>query len=506
MIRVLHLIHEVSLGGACRALLATAKYSAVAGGYEHAVASLRPPQPDAAALAQASGVRVVTTTTRAELLAEIERADVFLIHWWNHPEMMRFLSEPLPACRLAIFYHVAGNTVPHIITRELIEFADFNIPCSPYSYLEQKVFQEMDPSERLEKVRMIYGAADFDRLKGLQLKPHEGFNIGFIGSVDFVKIHRRYVRMSLDIRVPESRFLICGGGDAVAPLTAEARAAGQGGRFHFFGIVPDIRPVLEVTDVYGYPLCEDTYAASELNLQEVMYAGIPPVVFPYGGVRCLVVHDYTGLIVHSEREYAEAIEFLYHHPEERQRLGSNAAEYARQIFGAGNAAQKLNSVLSQLMTKPKRTRPAWGGTNSREAGFDLLLRSLGEFSGPFGLSRYSPITDEALQADWEIARCSTLAARSAIDAYKASFPRDAWLNFWAALVAARNGRHDRAVVEYTEAIQNGFPELRIYWHLARSAEGLGRKDLADQMRSLLRARDPILLESLDQMAGVLEEL
>jgi len=54
-----------------------------------------------------------------------------------------------------------------------------------------------------------------------------------------------------------------------------------------------IKPVIETFDVYGYPLCADTYASGELNLQEVMYAGVPPVVFPYGGVKGLVEHDRT---------------------------------------------------------------------------------------------------------------------------------------------------------------------------------------------------------------------
>lgn len=91
----------------------------------------------------------------------------------------------------------------------------------------------------------------------------------------------------------------------------------------------------------GYPLCLDTYAASELNLQEAMFAGIPPVVFPHGGIQLLVKHNETGLVVHSNQEYRDAIAYLYNNPSERLRLGANAAEYSKRHFGARNNAPKM---------------------------------------------------------------------------------------------------------------------------------------------------------------------
>lgn len=52
-----------------------------------------------------------------------------------------------------------------------------------------------------------------------------------------------------------------------------------------------------------------------------------------------MINNYTGLVAQSESEYTQAIEYLYHHPEERLRLGRNAKEYAQQLFGAENVAE-----------------------------------------------------------------------------------------------------------------------------------------------------------------------
>ena len=358
MIKVLQLIQYLSPGGAARAMLTVAKYSSrFDNNIIHRVASYFPNPPDAGMvqLALNNGMTVVHTPGGDTLLKEIEQADIIHINWWNNPELNDFLHRELPPMRLLLWYHVGGDHAPQVITRQLIDLADFAVACSPYTY-ERPVFQNLSKDEHQAKVRMVLAPADFERLSGFQPKPHNTFNIGYIGTVDFVKMHPNYVSMSAAVNIPQARFIICGGGSAIPILQQQARQLGKIDQFDIRGYVNDIRPVIEVLDLYGYPLCEENYAAAELNLQEVMYAGIPAIVFPYGGVSKLVVHNETGLIVHSEREYSEALEYLYYTPTERIRLGRNAAEYARQHFGAENAVWKFNDLYTQMMRFPKHQR------------------------------------------------------------------------------------------------------------------------------------------------------
>ena len=98
-------------------------------------------------------------------------------------------------------------------------------------------------------------------------------------------------------------------------------------------------------DVYGYPLNENTFAAAELNLQEVMWAGLPIVSSPHGGVPFLIQHEETGLLVDNDKDYRLAMEHLYHHPAERERLGKNAAAYARKHFDPEISADRFEKSL-----------------------------------------------------------------------------------------------------------------------------------------------------------------
>ncbi|WP_273249807.1 hypothetical protein, partial [Limnospira indica] len=66
----------------------------------------------------------------------------------------------LPATRLLIWFHIAGEHPPQVITRDLVDYADFAIPCNPYSR-KLPVFENLPPEVKLKKVGMVYDAADF---------------------------------------------------------------------------------------------------------------------------------------------------------------------------------------------------------------------------------------------------------------------------------------------------------------------------------------------------------
>ena len=486
-INILHVIQGFYRGGSGRALVATAKYSAQLGSFQHRVVSLSPADPGAIEMAKEAGLIVVNSNDRDTILSEMEHADIVHLHCWNNPQMYEFLQSELPAMRLLMWFHIAGDKPPQILTKELVDYADFALACSPYTY-EHSVFQNLSAEVRLKKTGMVYGAADFERVADVNLKPHPTFNVGYIGHINFAKMHPNYVSMSARIDIPNVRFVVCGGG-IQNYLLQQAQQLSVVERFDFRGHIEDIKSVIEILDVYGYPLCEDTYAASELNLQEVMYAGVPPVVFPYGGVKRLVIDNYTGLIVRSELEYKQAIEYLYHHPEERLRMGRNAREYARQIFGAENAAKKLNPIYERLMELPKRTRE-WGisvdesllyqpvllqdltGKSEQQSGANLFIQSLGNTEPEFTASMTSKNIQELFEADRKIATSSLLLSggEGGILQYRNYFQNDGYLRLWSGLVHQQQEQKAVAVSEFSAAIYFGCNHWRVSWYLAQVAE------------------------------------
>ena len=358
MIQILHIIDFLCLGGAARSMIAISKYSSsFDSALKHRVISLKKADPNAVQLAEQSGMEFCEAEDEQVQNQLIENADIIHVHYWNNSQIFAFLHQDLPPTRLIIWFHIAGDNAPQVITRDLINYGDIAIPCNPYSY-DLPVFHQLNPEIRSKKVRMVYDAADFERVSQVEFKPHDTFNVGYIGGLSFTKMHPSYISMSAKAKIETSRFILCGGGH-IDLLKQQASELNALDKFDFRGFVEDISFPIGEFDIYGYPLCEDTYAAAELNLQEVMYAGIPPVVFPHGGIKQLVVNNYTGLVVNSESEYSEALEHLYHHPQERSRLGKNAKSYAEQIFGAENAARQINPIYHQLFKQPKRTRQ-WG--------------------------------------------------------------------------------------------------------------------------------------------------
>jgi len=496
-IKVLHIIPWLCNGGASRATIATSKYSLQLANFEHSVVSLTEAQPYMADMARKEGLTVVDTTKREEIFSAMEKADIVHIHYWNSPKMYDFLHSELPATRLLIWFHIAGEHPPQIITRDLVDYADFAIPCNPYSY-KLPVFENLPKEVKLNKVGMVYDAADFARVTDVQPKAHDTFNVGYIGSVSFAKMHRNYVSMSAAANIPNVRFVVCGGGIENF-LKQEAEQLGAAERFNFRGFVEDIKSEIEKFDVYGYPLCVDTYAAAELNLQEVMYGGVPPVVFPHGGIRSLVINNYTGLVVDSELEYSQALEYLYHHPEERARLGRNAKEYAAQIFGAENAAKLLNPIYEKLMQLPKQTRE-WGvpreyslldkpvslldvvGVEEKLVGTRLFIESIGEKVPEFIVSMNSQDTQRLFEAEQKIANSSTLLSRGegSFLQYAERYPEDSYLRLWCGLVMHALGSYKQAISEFASAINLGCNHWRVFWYLAQAAAKIEELDLVKQ--------------------------
>ncbi|MBF0233110.1 MAG: glycosyltransferase family 4 protein [Desulfamplus sp.] len=311
---------------------------------------------DAVELVQQSGITVHMAPEKNILRAIIENSDIVHVHYWNTPEMLDFLCSTLPPRRLLVEIHIGGEHPPHVITRELINFADIVKTTGPFSY-DLPIFSMLKPEERLSKIHMIYCAADFSRLKGFTPRKHDAFNVTYLGTVAFIKMHPDFIKLCHSIRIPESNFIVCGFGQAYPELKQQAQKLGILHRFEFRGEEKDIRHLLEITDVLGYPLCHDNFSSGELILQEAAYAGIPAVVFPYGGAGRMVINDFTGYVVHSEAEYREAIEFLHKRPGERQRLGQNAREYARQLFGQPlKAAGRVLHLYQKMMIRPKNNR------------------------------------------------------------------------------------------------------------------------------------------------------
>lgn len=507
MTKIIHLITSVSGGGAARAMFGVIKYSAQLNDFQHEVISLSSVPESGLALAESLGIVILDSQDRDVILQAIKKADLVHLHFWNNAQLYEFLRSDLPAMRLLIWFHVTGYTPPQVIIPSLVNFADFALAGSNYAY-EHPVFQNLPADLRLHKTAMVDAGADFERLSGMEPKPHANFNVGYIGNVTFAKGHPHYVPMSAKVDVPNVKFIVCGG-KGQNDFQEHAQQLGVTAKFDFRGYVEDIKSVIEILDVYGYPISPHTSAGSELNLQEAMYGGIPPVVFPYANLKWIVEDHHTGLVVHSELEYQQAIEYLYHHPQERARLGKNARKYAQENLGAFNSVQQLQLIYRNLLKIPKRKRQ-WGlpvGINllqdpvkledltsqqSKSSGAEFFIEALGDTVPEFAISMNSQNIEEILEAEAKIALLPATIYKMAggIRNYRGHYDQDYYLRFWWGLLLQTQNKHTQAITQFNQAINLGFIHWRIYWYLANSQAQVGNLTKAQQALNKVIAAEP----------------
>jgi len=249
----------------------------------------------------------------------------------------------------------------------------------------------------------------------------------------------------------KARYIICGEGRDLPLLIEQAGQSPIAGRFSIRGHVDDIASVLAVTDVYGYPLTANTFAAAEQNLQEALYAGCPAIVFPVGGIPHLVRHGETGFIVESEGAYAAALRRLYHDPALRARMGASAAAHARRHFQSADSARAFRGVYTTLMNEPAREPSALPAPSG---GTGLMLRSLGSFAEPFRQS-LAPGTAQRQRADTAIARLDDLHLRGTIERYLHAFPAEPAPHYWRGLILNQRGHEDDALESFLAAARCG---------------------------------------------------
>jgi glycosyltransferase involved in cell wall biosynthesis len=479
--RVLHVSPFVSLGGAGRAVIAAAKYSSRLGNFNHRVVSLAAPDPAACKLAADAGLELMHAPPgTAELISALAKTDILHIHFWNHPILRQFFGGRWTAKTL-VWCHTHCVDPPHIMTSDVFDRADAVI-VSTEATLGVPIFAS--GSRRVEHIK---AGADFERMTGFEPHSHPTFNVGYVGLFDFIKLHPDFVAMSAAISVPNVRVMAYGEGRDRHALIRQARDLGASGRLTIGPYAADLRLALAQFDVFGYPLCEANTTTAELILQEVMYAGIPPVVLPYGGAATLVIHGETGLIARDPIDYAHQIEYLYKKPAELERLGKNAAAFARQKFGAENTAVRLNALYTELMewaTRPSApvasVAPA-GATLASvgSSGSQMLIASLEAYATDFITSAKEQDPAETLAAERRIAQ-SGVGMGDAVLSYRIAYPDDPLLRLWSGLVLMHRGRMALAAMEFRASIAAAPYRRRAFEYLEEAARRAGSTVVADR--------------------------
>lgn len=351
--KVLHLTAHLGggVGKAISGLVAQAggSHSAV----QHLVVCLEKPQKNQFVdLVQKNGGQVVIAPDHVFLEQLLMDADILQLEWWNHPATLQALAllPPLPI-RLLTWSHISGLHTP-VIPESLILSSHKFLFTSPCSYQAAAVMElSANDRDRLGIVSSSGGFADLPALSPAVAR--DDLAVGYIGSLNFAKLHPRYIDYLSAVQIPAFQVRMIGDLTNQEILFRQSALSGKPALLEFRGYTSDIAAELGQINTLAYLLNPEHYGTTENALLEAMALGIVPVVLANPAECQIVQHQLTGLIVQTPSEFAQAIHWLAAHPQERRQMGQQAASYVREKFSAEKMESGLDLAYHQVMSLAK---------------------------------------------------------------------------------------------------------------------------------------------------------
>lgn len=311
--------------------------------------------------------------TEKDLLVEwLQAADIVHIHWWNHPLLMYWMSSGnMPPFRSILWSHVNGMHAPQNFFSELFEYPDLFVFASEYS------FQSPYIPKQAGYIRLVQSQSKVKITEPMLVKVNNQFNIGYIGTVDPVKMHRKFLDLCVNANIDDAKFIVCGGPQHDL-LQRQVDCLGLTAMFDIRGVVSDVDAVLGELDVFGYPLNFEHYGTGEQVLLEAMGAGVVPVVLDTGCEKYIIDHGKNGLITSTLDDYSAALNYLRLNPDEHQCLSAGAIAKTRKLMQqqCGNVWLGLYEELLRFK-KHEHQLKLVPELESFSEGMRLLMQSYG---------------------------------------------------------------------------------------------------------------------------------
>lgn len=218
-----------------------------------------------------------------------------------------------------------------------------------------------NPSLDASRYRVLYNPVDTDLFA--RLTPERDFSRPVAGRLSRPDLGK-WSRLAFDMlpilkaRQPDFRFLVIGATSEfedflrehdleqnVLCLPPEPRDEGLA---DFFGRVSLLAHANDTGESFG------------MAIAEAMAAGLPVVTHPAAGNRDnaqleLVEHGVTGLVAATVEDYAQAVLWLWRHPEEARRMGAAGRDKAVRLYRAQEIARQLGDIYDELLAPSGKT-------------------------------------------------------------------------------------------------------------------------------------------------------
>lgn len=362
-----------------------------------------------------------------EIINRMNNFDVVLVHVWNQPLLMDFLvKNELPCCRLIMWGHVSGLYAPDVYTKKILEYPDMFVFTSPLSYDLDEV-KSLGDDIVLDD---IWSTGDIIKYRNIKHVDHDGFIVGYVGTVDYSKMHFNFLKLCrkiIDRGISDLEFVVIGG-EKEKEIRRKANEMEIGNFIDFTGHIDNVEDYLCKFDVFGYPLNTNHFGTCDLALQEAISAGIPVVVFDNPMEKIIVRHNKTGIIVHSEEEYVDAICKLYENVEFRKQLSVSCKNDFDERFSISRLDRQWNDMFNRVMEASKKDRK-WNINTKNIEHKDVFIESLGPKHGKIFIENdVDKIRELGKQERWKT------PFKGTVHNYSNYFPEDRVLRRWSGIM------------------------------------------------------------------------
>lgn len=354
MSKILHVTPHMG-GGVGKAVLGLIEQSTQTNShFEHSIVCLEKPQKSQFIQKIIDmGETVKFCPSNSEICELIKTVDIVQLEFWNHPAILQTLcSQYLPPMRLLVWCHISGLHYPSIPKKLLTNTHRFlfTSPCS-YESIEVKSLE----SSMRSHLGVISSGGGLDVLPQPRFVLHDALNIGYIGSLNFSKLHPDFVTFLAAVKKQKPWFQVRLIGDETNRTILEklSYSLGYSDLLEFRGYRADITKELSELNVLVYLLNPTHYGTAENALLEAMAMGIVPIVLDNPAEKCIIEDFQTGLIIHNPNELVQAIDWLATHPEEHFAIGKRAAIKVRKHYSYRQTENAFNSHYTQLMQQSK---------------------------------------------------------------------------------------------------------------------------------------------------------
>ena len=168
-------------------------------------------------------------------------------------------------------------------------------------------------------------------------------------------------------KYPQIKLLLVGEGELRPLLEKQIQDLGLSSNVFLLAERDDIADLLNIFDVYAM---SSRWEGVGRSLTEAMYWGLPIVATSVNGVKELILHEETGLLVpsHDSRGLAKAIDRLVSDPALAKRLGSNARRKAKELMDDQRMIMAIEELYGRLLwaKSPRQRGPSLGALVRRQ--------------------------------------------------------------------------------------------------------------------------------------------